>query len=106
MLSASLDQVLDQGCHEGWVEACGLLGLMKIANVEVPDKENGARFLRLACDAVTPRAALISRLPTRRGGGVLPNPATDLESLKRACDLGLPQGCRWLAEETALYRSK
>jgi hypothetical protein len=101
--AGSDDEILSRGCESGWVEACGLRGLMLVASTEPGPgrRAEGIALLTRACDAGHAQSCSNLAFAYKRGDGVVPSLVKMRELLQRACELGMADACAWLAVESA-----
>lgn len=89
------------GCRQGWLAACGNVGLAYLLGDGVTaDKMRAAALLQDACDRGDAHSCSNLGFMHKKGDGVPPDEAKALALLTKACDLGMAGACRWLKNES------
>lgn len=94
-------QIYTRACDEGWMAGCdGLAGIYFRGSADlIADKVRAASLELRACNGGNARACANLGLMHKNGDGVPRDAAKALEYLRKACDLGLADACRWLEAE-------
>ena len=96
-------QLFTRACDDGWMSGCDGLTAIYFRGIPgvSPDKARAAALALKGCEANYARSCSNLGLMHKNGDGVAQDAAKALLYLKRSCDLGFQDGCRWLAEEQA-----
>src|SRR5581483_11622542 len=82
-------ELFRRACDQGWVAGCGSLGLEYLLGRNIiQDRGRGSAT-----------SCLNLGFMYQQGDGVPPDNAKAMTLLKRACDLGMADACRWLKTE-------
>jgi hypothetical protein len=94
-------QILTRACDDGWMSGCDGLTAIYFRGIPglKPDKARAAALALKGCEGGYGRSCSNLGLMYKNGDGVPQDAAKALIYLKKSCDLGFQDGCRWLAEE-------
>lgn len=94
-------QVYARACDEGWMSGCaGLAGIYFRGSADiVADKARAAELAVRACEGGVARSCSNVGLMYKNGDGVAKDPEAALRFLKKSCDLGFADACKWLVAE-------
>jgi len=91
-------EIYTRACSQEWVAGCGKLGDSYFHETVPPDRPRAAKLWEEACAGGHAQSCSNIGFMYRMGDGVTQDIPRALGYLKRACDLGMPDACRWLAE--------
>jgi hypothetical protein len=91
-------QLFEYACDHYWFAACGDLAVVHMQGIP-RDPAGAAPLFERACNGGHASSCSNLGLMHRRGDGVEQDQAKAVAKLKRACDLGMTDACRWLAEQ-------
>jgi hypothetical protein len=94
----SAPRLFERACDQYWFAACGDLAVVHMQSIP-REPANAAALFDRGCNGGHAASCSNLGLMLKMGDGIVPDPTKAIAKLKRACDLGMADACRWLTEQ-------